>query len=208
MNAQLYPQYKYVDIHRVDADGTRQKWKRIPATSLDRYRNVMVEANAQHCFSTIQSFASSVHLENEDEMYICPLYFDLDSDDDVEIALEDARKLSAYFSIGLDMEDDVKYWFSGNRGFHITIDYGFFGAEPSTYLVKIWRGIAEHITKRLELKTFDRSVYSKRRMWRLENTKHGKSGLWKIRLYPTELNMNVAEIKKLAAGPREGFEDG
>ena len=200
--------YKYIDVHQVLANGKRTKWNRIPKTDLDKYRKLAIKGNAQHVFSTIQLFANKEHIE--DEAYICPLYFDLDSDTDLEEALVDARIIKDYFCVGFDSEEGIEYFFSGNRGFHITISSTLFGAAPASDLVKIWRHIAEEVSKMLSLKTFDRSVYTKRRMWRVENTKHGKSDLWKIRLYPYELALSVDKIRELAVSPRiyEDIDDG
>lgn len=193
--------YKYVDIHRVDKGGNHRAWERVPILHLPKYVDGMIRQESKHIFSTIQMFRSPKHEEGEE--YACPLYFDLDSDENLDIARTDARKLADYFFTGFDIEEGIRFYFSGNRGFHITVDQRIFNAVPANNLVRIWRDIAENLAGKLSLRSFDRSVYSKRRQWRAVNTKHGTSGLWKIELYPQELAYTCGRIREMAIGPRE-----
>lgn len=192
--------FRFVDVHRITREGKPTAWGRIPVKSLIKWRDSAITQESKHIYCTVQKFSNKEAADGED--YICPLYFDFDSDRSLEPALEDTRKLIHYLD-DFSIEDGVDFYYTGNRGFHVTIDFLLFGAVASNNLVRIWRHVAEGIAKKLELKTFDRTVYSKRRMWRMENTQHGKTGLWKIRLYPTELNLSVDKIKALAENPRE-----
>lgn len=196
-------EYCYIDVHRVDKHGKRYKWKRIHSSDLDHTIKLMVEAESRHIYSTVQRFYNSE--PQEDELFVCPLYFDLDADDDLNRARVDASRLIDSLTKGFHLEDTTRLYFSGNRGFHITSD---FNPEPSSYLHKVIRYMAEYFAEKAELTTFDRSVYSKRRMWRVTNTQHGKSGLWKIPLHFHELSLSCDEIRELAESPREDFDDG
>lgn len=200
LDGQKYQSFHYTDVHRIEVTGARTKWKRIDISRSAAYSLWATNLDSRDVFSTIQLFENSVHTENEN--YICPLYFDFDSDESLMLALKDARKVFDFFATGFDLEDGVDVYYTGNRGFHITVDYRLFGISPSNYLVKIWRHVAESIVRKMEIKTFDRSVYSKRRMWRMENTQHGKTGLWKIKLEPGELSLSADKIKELAEEPR------
>lgn len=201
----MYEDYCYFDFHRVGKGGTRYKWKRSHVSEVDNIREKLVGLESQHIYRTIQSFKNPEVTDGEP--FISPLYFDLDFDEKLgqtlDDALNDARLILEYF-LYLGAEDELGIWFSGNRGFHITLPFEKFGdKQPSTYLNKIWRGIAEGMAHKFELRTFDRSVYTKRRMWRMENTKHGKSGLWKIPLEIYELKtLDPSAIRKLAENPR------
>ena len=192
--------FRFVDVHRITREGKPTKWGRIPITKLIEWRDSAIAQESKHIYCTVQRFSNKEATDGED--YICPLYFDFDSDEVLGESLNDVRKLIHYLD-DFGIEEGVDFYYTGNRGFHVTIDFPLFDAVPSNNLVRIWRHAAEGIAKKLELKTFDRTVYSKRRMWRMENTQHGKTGLWKIRLYPTELNLSVDEIKALAIVPRE-----
>ena len=197
--------YCYVDIHRVGPTGTRYKWKRVKLDQIDSLRKKFVDDDSLHIYQTVQQFVEPEHRDGE--AHICPLYFDLDADEpeDLHIPLSDAKQLWQFFQMGHDIGDDFKVWFSGKRGFHITVGFECFSGAPSPYTTKIMQFMAETISGNLSLKTWDSTVYTKRRMWRMENTKHGGSGLWKIELTPIELNkMKPDEIRELAKNPREG----
>lgn len=194
--------YIFKDITRVNVAGNNMSWKRINVNELDEWREKFIQNNSKHCYATVQSFANSAVTEGEP--YISPLYFDLDSEDDLQLALDDARKLKDYLYTGLDTEYGVEFFFSGNRGFHVTMSAYLFGCRPSSDLSRTLRWMAESMADNLALRTFDRTVYSKRRMWRMNNTQHGKTGLWKIQLTPAEIGgLSVDAIKDLATAPRE-----
>lgn len=197
----MYPEYCYFDIHRVLSDGkTRTKWKRYNVSEMEQLAKRFIEADSYHIYRSIQLFKNEEHTEGEP--HISPLYFDLDSEDNLTIALDDARKVVDYF-LYASADEGLNIAFSGNRGFHITVEPELFKASPSKILTLIWRHVAEGISKKLELTTFDRTVYTKRRMWRMLNTKHGKSGLWKIPLEVYELkNLDADGIRELAQNPR------
>jgi hypothetical protein len=51
--------------------------------------------------------------------------------------------------------------------------------------------------------SFDRTVYDRTRIFRIKNSNHGKSGLFKIPVYAGELwQLSLAQIKKLAQKQR------
>lgn len=194
-------EYKYVDVHRVGKGGRRYKWQRVVETDLPKILADWSLTDSEGMFNTIQRFKNPEHKDGED--YICDLYFDLDSDEDLNYALGDTRKIRDYFVDGFNIEVGIRFWFSGNRGFHITVAHELYEVQPSVHLVKTWRLITQDIAKRLELSTFDHSVYTKRRQWRMDNSKHFKSGLYKRELYPEELMYDVDKIRELAQEPRE-----
>ncbi len=201
--------YKYIDVHRVLGGGQHTKWTRITEAGLQAYVD-KVRSSSKHIYSTVQSFANA--LEKDGESYICPLFFDFDYKEELGQTLDDAKddtkKLIDYFLKGFHVDEDegINVAFTGNRGFHILIDHQLFDANPSDYLVKVWRNMAEKINAKMEFSTFDRAVYTKRRMWRVLNTKHGGSGLYKIPLHFNELLLKSDKIRELASEPREDVE--
>ncbi len=129
-------------------------------------------------------------------------YLDLDSDD-IKRTQDDALEIVRFFNnkLGIPFEF-ISIHFSGNKGFHIEIDHEIFGVEPTENLPKIYRSIAEKLPCLNQ--TIDFKVYERRRLWRLENSQHEKSGLYKIPLTYGELSqLSVEEIKQLAKQPRE-----
>jgi hypothetical protein len=68
------------------------------------------------------------------------------------------------------------------------------------------KSIVSELAVKLKLKTLDLAVYDRRRLWRILNSKHNKTGLYKIQLTLTELeNLSIEQIKELATKPREVF---
>jgi len=167
----MWEEYKYIDVKHE----TSPRWERILCADLGRWLND--NPGKSEYFSTIQTFASPESRDNEPHW--CPFFMDFDAEV-FDTGLREARFVVDYFLTGLEVTPDV--WFSGNRGFHVTVDAMAFGAEPSPELTYIWRHLAERIAAQLGLTTLDKRVYSRRRMWRIDGTRHAKSSLFKRRL--------------------------
>jgi hypothetical protein len=182
----------YKDISYVDREGKRPpRWIRAKLDKIPDGIKHLEDRGCQHIYTTIQTFNNKEHADGED------LIVDFYADFDGESALDDVQKTIEHFvNLGID-EANIGVWFSGNKGFHIVIPREIFGGEISPRAVKIWRILAEGICG--ELQSWDRTVYSSRRMWRVENTKHGGSGLYKIPLTVEDIQtLSLGEIKALA----------
>lgn len=93
-----------------------------------------------------------------------------------------------------------RYYFSGRKGFHIMIPSGMAGIQPSEDIHRRLRYIATNLAGDVKI---DTAVYDKVRIFRLPNTVHGKTGLYKIELYDFEVrNMTPTEIRAMAQKPR------
>jgi len=197
----------YVDVHwqkpKKDGTLTYTKWKRVPVGEVDQ--RCRAPANNYNCFATVLRYALPRHEDGEEAWG--PFYLDLDAADESEekgrrAALADARKIVRWFcDAGLD-KTQVRVWFSGNRGFHITIDPYALGAEPSPDLHSVYKLFGGWLVELLDLKTLDLAVYSSRRMWRLPDSIHHKSGLFKVEVTHEELKRGMAAILKQAKQPR------
>jgi|SRR5215216_4553578 len=130
--------------------------------------------------------------------------FDFDQEGNLERALIDARgfvrRLDAY-GINANL---VGVFFSGHKGFSIDVPAEVFGGfEPRPDIGEMLKSLALDLAG--DLPTLDKSIYQKIRLWRTPDTKHRKSGLYKVRLSILELyNLDLASIKGLAAAPRGG----
>ena len=128
------------------------------------------------------------------------LPIDIDSDDlqQAQYSLQSiAYKLEEH---DIDI-DTCRFYFSGQKGFHIMIPSGYFTKEPSADIHKRFRRVALELTEGINI---DTSIYDKTRIFRLANTIHSKSGLYKIELYPTEaMHLDIESIRKMAEQPRE-----
>lgn len=130
-------------------------------------------------------------------------YADFDNAEDPQRALVEGLDMAEQFkSMGVK-EKHIKLRFTGNKGCSVEVPYQYFGAGPRADLPQIWKRIAEWFVGNWHYKTLDMSVYGRTRMWRLINTRHFKSSLFKIRVSIQELKDNKLEgIKELAKNNR------
>jgi hypothetical protein len=176
-----------------------EKWRRFQATEVpslvNKYHNVDI-------FTTIQRFRLSIKELNED--HYCGLFFDFDSDD-LEKSKADAVKVAEYFrDLGIP-DRAVTIFFSGNRGFHYVIEPEIFGIKPSSTLTQVIRTCCSAVADACGLVTFDRTIYSSARMWRIPNSLNTKveTRSYKIKLTFDELkNLSEQQIRELAKNPR------
>jgi antitoxin component HigA of HigAB toxin-antitoxin module len=112
----------------------------------------------------------------------------------------DAVKIIVFFMerFGLT-EDEVRVYFSGSKGFHILVNPIVLGIVPDTELHRVFKLIANYLTVQLSLKSLDTgSIYGHGRMFRLVNSIHHKSGLFKVELHHDELKGDLNEVKPLS----------
>jgi hypothetical protein len=187
--------YQYTDFYCPGAFA----WERIKLTEIDL---VVKKRGNVNVFILTQRFKSGEYApRGTAEEHWCPIYFDFDGHDDVGV--EQARKdvitlLDHLTQLSIPSEY-VRIWFSGNRGFHLTVEPEIFGAAPDlnlTYAIKLlcyWFG------DKLSLSTMDRTIYTRRRQWRLPNSVHGKSKLYCIELdTKTIRGLTIDQIRELA----------
>jgi hypothetical protein len=135
------------------------------------------------------------------------IYFDIDRDDDLDTALNDARRLCGTILdryTELD-DDDLLIFLSGGKGFHVGIPTSLWMPEPSINFHKVARRFAEAHAERARV-AIDTMVYTKTRLFRSPNSRHPKSGLYKRRISYEELKLlSIEGIFGLAVAP-EPFE--
>lgn len=134
------------------------------------------------------------------------LFLDFDSEEDIDKAREDLLfviwKLHLAVGFNLPMEA-FHIYFSGKKGFHLLIPAQYLDIQPNTNLDKIFKWIAEDLYEQSMNKTIDLVIYEKRRLYRLENSIHQETGLYKIPLqYLEAVNFTVEELKELASKNR------
>jgi hypothetical protein len=130
--------------------------------------------------------------------------FDFDCADDLAKALTNARAFVHRLVTEYGVPDRaVRVFFSGNKGFSIELPAVLFGGfEPMVGIAERLKRIAVQLTSAIE--TVDMSIYETLRLWRIPNTRHGRSGLYKIPLSVNELiTLEPADIWELARAPRE-----
>jgi KaiC/GvpD/RAD55 family RecA-like ATPase len=124
--------------------------------------------------------------------YSNTLVFDFDCKENLDKARDEVKLLVRKLKdIGVNPAESCRVYFSGSKGFHVTVETSdsFSPSELKIICKNIAKGLA----------TFDTVIYDSSRKFRINNTKHNKTGLYKIELTGKQLNsLSEEEIKKLA----------
>lgn len=133
-------------------------------------------------------------------------YLDFDSEEDFEKARRDACDAVHYLTrpfLHNIPERFIRAFFSGQKGIHLVIPAEVFGVQPSMELNHYYKRMAEKIGENIKNGTIDYKVYDRRRLFRVVNSVHHKTGLYKIPLSIEELKTaTYDEIIELAKTPR------
>jgi len=198
--------WKWVELGRYDSNEDRV----FRITDQKTKRPITVEYPEAESFADKHQrngiYTSVFHYNNPDyekATRLGSLYFDLDHTD-TERSLKDAQTLAGYLSEFLD-ESQIRIYFTGMKGFHIECEALAIGVVPSNDLPSIFRLIANDLKDKLALETIDFAVYDVRRMWRLPNTRHQKTGLYKVHLSIDDLNSGYENILEIAKEPVEFY---
>lgn len=119
------------------------------------------------------------------------IWFDFDEKDDPEVARKDAIEVVKRLKKNKVPEENIQIWFSGHKGFHIIVPLD---RELTIDQVKklIFGKYAVGIS------SLDPSVYLPTQVLRIENSKHGTTGLYKVQLTEDELNSDIESIRDIA----------
>lgn len=105
------------------------------------------------------------------------LNFDLDRTD-LAVALRDAARLSHFLADRYAADLVVSY--SGSKGFHVSLPTGGF-VEPTPDAHRIAKALACRLADDAGV-AIDTGIYDAVRLWRASNTRHAKTGRYKVRL--------------------------
>ena len=148
-------------------------------------------------------YTSIFEYENKDvesSKLAAGLYFDIDNEESLTSAYEDLLALVDILQYQGIQRESFNVWFSGYKGFHLTIPFKNMGIVPAKDLPQVYKKIALELNKLLPHKNIDFAVYESKRLWRLPNSVNSKSGLYKIQL--TDASQTLEEIKELAKTPQ------
>lgn len=140
-------------------------------------------------------------------------YLDFDDEDNFEGVRKNVLDAIFYFKLSFLYnipEKLMRFYFSGKKGVHIIIPASVLGIEPDKYLNHYYKQMALEATKMLmdgkqtgEISSIDPKIYDNRRLFRLPNSRHQDTGLYKIPLTAEEIKiMPYEEILELAKEPR------
>ena len=132
-------------------------------------------------------------------------YLDFDSEDDFEKARQDALSVIWYlkqpFTYNIP-EAFIRIYFSGKKGLHIVVPATVLDLQPHKHLNEYFKVMALKVAEYATNETVDRKIYDRRRLFRLFNSKHHDTLLYKIPLTCEELNkMSYEDIKEKAKNP-------
>lgn len=130
-------------------------------------------------------------------------YLDLDDENNFENVRADAKAVLSYFKIVYQINpSDIDIFFSGKKGLHLIVPAHILGVEPDHHLNEIFKFIATSVSSYTPHKTVDLKIYDNRRLFRIPNTIHGDTGLYKIPITIDDLiNSSIEDIKSKATHP-------
>lgn len=128
----------------------------------------------------------------EKTKYFGPLYFDLDSDEDLSAAIAGAKKLVAKLKSYTLEDSDIEIFLSGKKGLHILVSPSVF-LEKRTSVAKL-PAIYKELAFTLAVDTLDFAVYSARRGRMFRTCYNVRSnGNYKVQITPEELSTLTPE---------------
>ncbi|WP_169980910.1 hypothetical protein [Tautonia rosea] len=127
------------------------------------------------------------------------VHFDLDRDD-LDDAVRDARKLAAFLVDRLDLDaDDLVISYSGSKGFHVSIPMPPMEAAEDNHTVA--KAFACRLADEVGI-DIDQGVYDRVRPFRAPNSRHRKTGLFKVRLDLDDLlYLDADKVRRRAVEP-------
>jgi hypothetical protein len=144
-----------------------------------------------------------------DSMKWGDFYLDFDtvitSEDDYQKLKDDVNVAMRYLTVIMNIDiQQIRFFFSGNKGIHITIPAETLGLEPHVALNQIYKIIMEDIATYCKNETLDPKVYDDKRMFRMVNSYNLKGKAFKVPItYDEYKRLTFAELKELAQQPRE-----
>ena len=125
------------------------------------------------------------------------LTFDFDCGNDLGKAQSDVQTLLKKLqNDGIKLSESVVVYFSGSKGFHVEL------AIDENITPDQMKAVCSNIASGLN--TFDTVIYNTTRIYRIPNTKHQKTGLYKIPLTLAEVKaLSPDEITAIAKHKRE-----
>ncbi|MDY3555748.1 hypothetical protein R5W24_004894 [Gemmata sp. JC717] len=132
----------------------------------------------------------------------CRLVWDIDNKADPASALTDARTLVTFLldRYGAHAENGLGAYYSGGKGYHITL-VALPGFHPFAHVPALVKLLCLTVAQRAGVRV-DPAVYDRQRLFRLPNTRHPRTGLYKRFLDLDELfRLSAAGVGHVARAP-------
>ena len=174
--------------------------------------------NSKGVYQTVMQYINPVWYQNDKGKWLInageslkwgDFYLDFDtvinSEEDYQNLKEDVRTALRYITVIMNIDiNQVRFFYSGGKGIHLTIPATTLGLEPHVALNQIYKVIAEDILQYCKHGTLDIKVYDDKRMFRMINTWNVKGNAYKVPITFDEfVKLSYEEIKQLAQYPRE-----
>lgn len=139
------------------------------------------------------------------KVYTTEITFDIDSKD-LEVSRDNTIRLIQYLEQqGLYNDNAAKIAFSGSKGFHVHIN------TEHTFYPSQLKELCIYLSKQIKFRyeagfKIDPTIYNTNRIFRLPNTPHDKSGLFKVEMLSTDLiEFSMEQIKNAAQVPQATY---
>jgi len=132
-------------------------------------------------------------------------YLDFDCEEDFEKTridtLDAIEYMHLYFKYHIPKEM-FRIYYSGKKGIHLLVPAEVFGIEGDKYLNEYFKSMAKEIALHLKYNTLDLKIYDRRRLFRLQNSRHQDTGLYKVPITYEELRTwSLEQIREKARAP-------
>lgn len=171
----------------------------------------------QGVYHTVMQYINPVWYQNEKGKWLinaseslkwgdfyCDFDTVIDSEEDYQKLKQDVKTTLRYITVIMNISiDQVRFFYSGGKGIHITIPAITLGLEPHIALNQIYKQIAEDIKQYCVHDTLDSKVYDDKRMFRMVNSYNIKGKAFKIPITYDEFNtLTYDQLRQLAQKPR------
>lgn len=172
----------------------------------------------QGAYQTVMQYINPVWYQNDKGKWLInagesmkwgDFYLDFDTviqtEEDYQDLKQDILMALRYITIIMNIDiSQIRFFYSGNKGLHLTIPAITLGLEPHIALNQIYKIIAEDIVQYCPHGTLDTKVYDDKRMFRMVNSWNIKGSAHKIPIsYDEFKGLSYSELRQLAQQPRE-----
>jgi len=176
--------------HRNFCHWTRDSGTQIPVKTREEIYSLI------DTYLGLENLGLSICVYVEEVPYLLFVPFDFDSELDLRLAWEDAKKLYNHF---VELNFDVYLTFSGKKGFHI-----FVKVVPKPYNKECIRAFQKWFINKLDLKTADRQILGDhKRIMRIPYTFNIKGSLCKELAHNPGIPIDLDDLLLTTYIPKE-----
>jgi len=200
----VFSEFNQIEVFHIYKSGQRDRNNIININEISSYYGYEEIHVSSGRFKDLKQYvvenngSVSGFIYTDSKVYYDNIVIDIDNAE-IEKIINFLDNLKQVYEINLF---NIGLFFSGNKGFHILIPSKLFGLQPASNLNIVVKNIAKYLAS--DIIDIDTQIYNKTSTLRLVNTKHSKSGLYKIPLYYSELHtLSIDQIRELAHNPRK-----